>query len=368
MPDFKHTPEEVQERLREAQERLREAQERFKETNDRLIEARSHAIDLARQRAAEAQELTRKASEAMPPGLLVRLLSTLAGIPLIFVLVFWDKPYGALPFTGGIALCGVIGAGEFFRSVRAYGYQPSEWVAYLAIASLQFAAWNGSRQGLEPFLPALMALLVIATMVHQVLRHNPEPVKNIGVTFLGVVYLGWLISYMVALRSFAGEVQPLHFIPALKSIIPALYNLPHSPLGAWAVLYVFFVTWMADAGAYFVGSHFARRGKGIPLAPRLSPKKTRQGFYGGLLFGLLSSLFWGLPIGIPLIHCLVLGPLLGALGQVGDLCESALKRDLGVKDFGGILPGHGGILDRFDSILFTAPIAYYYLRFLVGGM
>jgi phosphatidate cytidylyltransferase len=348
VPDFKHTPEEVQERLREAQERLREAQERFKETNDRLIEARSHAIDLARQRAAEAQELTRKASEAMPPGLLVRLLSAFAGIPLIFVLVFLEKPYDALPFTGAIALCAVIGAGEFFRSVRAYGYQPSEWIAYLAIAALQFAAWNVSRQRLEPFLPALMALLVMVTMVHQVLRQNPEPVKNIGVTFLGVVYIGWLISYMIALRSIGGFVQPLPFFPK-------------SPFGAWVVLYVFFVTWMTDAGAYFVGSHFARKGKGTPLAPRLSPKKTQQGFVGGLVFGLLSSLAWGIWIGIPVVHCLILGPLLGALGQIGDLCESALKRDLGVKDFGGILPGHGGILDRFDSLLFTAPIAYYYL-------
>ena len=358
-PQKRLTPEEMQERLKDAQERLKEAQERFKETNDRLIEARTQAIELARQRAAEAQELTRKASEAMPPGLLVRLLSAFLGIPLILGLVFWvaPAPYNALPFAVGIALCAVIGAGEYFRSAHAYGYQPSEGVAYLAIAALQLAAWNYSRQKVELFLPPLMTVFVITTMIHQVLKHNPEPVKNMGVTLLGVVYVGWLFSYLIFLRSLGGE----------RMVHPFLWPFPASAFGVWIVLYVFFVTWMTDSGAYFIGSHFARQGKGTPLAPNLSPKKTRQGFIGGLLFGLLSSLLWGRWTGIPLVHCLILGPLLAILGQVGDLCESSIKRDLGIKDFGGILPGHGGVLDRFDSLLFTAPIAYYYLYFLVEG-
>jgi phosphatidate cytidylyltransferase len=128
---------------------------------------------------------------------------------------------------------------------------------------------------------------------------------------------------------------------------------------------VFAVTWGTDTGAYFVGSWFGKRGKAIPLAPHLSPKKSRQGAVGGLVTATLVSLAFGTWLGLPWYHCAVLGPLLGVLGQVGDLCESAMKRDLGIKDFGTLLPGHGGILDRFDSVLFTAPVAYYYLVLVI---
>jgi phosphatidate cytidylyltransferase len=343
------TPEEVQERLKEAHEQLRE-------TTDRLREAQEQTVKIARERTAAALEI---ANTRMPPGLFWRLVSAIFGIPLVLFLVFWEgvPPYTALPFAGGIAICAVIGAGEYFRALRAHGYHPSEWVAFLAIATLQFAAWGVSRDTVTQLLPALFALLVLVTMMHQILRRDPElvpnqPVRNLGVTFFGVVYIGWLISYLIFLRSLAGTVTVFPFSQPL-------------PRGAWLVLYVFFVTWMTDSGAYFVGSWFARRDLGTPLAPRLSPKKTRQGFWGGIVFALLSSLVWGVWIGIPFVHCLLLGPLLGVLGQVGDLCESALKRDLGVKDFGGILPGHGGVLDRFDSLLFTAPVAYYYLKFFL---
>jgi len=123
------------------------------------------------------------------------------------------------------------------------------------------------------------------------------------------------------------------------------------------------VTWITDTGAYFVGSRFGRR----KLAPRLSPNKTVEGAIGGLIFATAMSIAWGSWIGLPWWHCAILGPILGFLGQIGDLCESALKRDLGIKDFGGIMPGHGGILDRFDSLLFTAPIAYYYLGLALKG-
>jgi phosphatidate cytidylyltransferase len=131
--------------------------------------------------------------------------------------------------------------------------------------------------------------------------------------------------------------------------------------GAWFVLYVFAVTWITDTGAYFTGMRWGKR----PLAPRLSPKKTVEGAIGGLAAATAMSLAWGMWIGLPWWHCLFLGPVLGFLAQVGDLCESAIKRDLGIKDFGTLLPGHGGILDRFDSLLFTAPIAYYYLVMVV---
>lgn len=335
-------------------EAARDAQEIWKETQER-------ALELARERAHEAQERARKASEAMPPALLVRLASSIIGIPLLVALVFAEGAPGvaALPFTGAVAVCALIGGLEFFRGLRLRGFRPTDGFAYVAIGLLQLAAWSVSRGHLTAFLPGILAVLVIATLIHQVLRHDPEPIANVGVTFLGVVYVGWLFSYLIFLRSLPGTVNVWPF--------SGLY-IPYfdfRALGAWFVLYVIAVTWSTDAGAYFVGASSKVK---TPLAPRLSPKKTRQGAIGGLLAAGLMSLAWGSWIGLPWWHCIILGPLLGFLGQVGDLCESAMKRDLGVKDFGSLLPGHGGILDRFDSLLFTAPVAYYYLVFVVPNL
>ncbi len=333
-------------------------QVRAKETQERVREAQERAANLARERAREAQEAARRASETMPPGLFVRLGSSILGIPLIFLLVFAEGPpeVAALPFTFAVAICAVMGGFEFFRGLKLRGFTPIEGLAFIAIALLQFAAWSVSRGRLTAFLPALLAVLVISSLIVQIFHNEREPLANVGVTFLGVVYVGWLFSYLIFLRSLPGLVH-------LKIFgLTEIFGIPiPASRGAWLVLYVFAVTWSADAGAYFVGSRFGKH----KLAPRLSPNKTVEGALGGMLFSTIMSLAWGTWIGLPWWHCVFLGPVLGALGQVGDLCESALKRDLGVKDFGGLLPGHGGVLDRFDSLLFTAPIAYYYLIFVL---
>lgn len=349
----------AQKMARDAQGNIQASfQASFQTTQKQMRDAQERALALARQRAEEAQEAARRASEAMPPGLLVRLTSSMLGIPLLLLLVFAEglPEYPALPFVGAVAICAVLGGWEYFRGLRLRGFRPSEGAAFVAIALLQLAAWGVSQGMLTSFLPALLAILVIATLIHQVLQRDPEPIANIGATFFGVIYVGWLFSYLIFLRSLPGTVHILPF-----TALPHPLSGWFEARGAWLVLYVFAVTWSTDAGAYFVGM---RLGK-TPLAPRLSPKKTREGAIGGLVAATLMSLAWGHWIGLPWIHCLLLGPVLGALGQIGDLCESALKRDLGIKDFGTLLPGHGGILDRFDSLLFTAPIAYYYLIFVL---
>jgi phosphatidate cytidylyltransferase len=168
---------------------------------------------------------------------------------------------------------------------------------------------------------------------------------------VGVVYVGWLFSYLIFLRSLPGDIR----VPLFG------YHLPQTAWGAWAVLYIIAVTWSTDSGAYFAGLRWGKK----KLAPRLSPGKTVEGAVGGMFTAGLMSLAWGTWIGLAWYHCILLGVTLGVLAQVGDLCESAIKRDLGIKDFGSLLPGHGGILDRFDSLLFTAPVAYYYFVWVV---
>lgn len=337
--------------IREAQERLRVAQEQMREAQERAATA-------ARAAAYEAQERAKAVRNAMPPGLPLRLFSAFIGIPLILALIFvevWPERFPGIVFTLGVALIALICAGEYFRALKHRGFRPNEQLAYLGVVVLQFAAWNVSRGKLSAFLPVMLVVLTIMTLINQVLRRESEPVANLGVTLFGVAYVGWLLSYLIFLRS---------LLPG-QSIAIALPwgDGPRVGYGAWLTLYVIAVTWMTDTGAYGFGVRFGKNSR--KLAPSLSPNKTVVGAIGGLITATITSLLWGAWAHIPWYHCLVLGPILGALGQVGDLCESALKRDLGIKDFGGIMPGHGGLLDRFDSLLFTAPIAYYYLVLVV---
>jgi phosphatidate cytidylyltransferase len=281
--------------------------------------------------------------------------SALAGLPLLILLVFAEGPpaIAGLLFTIGISGFAVFGAYEYFRALRLRGFEPSERLGYIAVVLIQFAVWTVSRGKGADLIPALLAFLVIIALTLRVFRHEPEPLANIGVSVLGVLYVGGLFSYLIFLRSIPGTIHlPVPFV-----------TLPEMMRGAWIVLYVFAVTFSTDTGAYLIGRKW---GKTL-LAPEVSPAKTREGAIGGVVVGTLMSVAFGSWIGLPVLHCLVLGLVLSAVGQVGDLCESALKRDVGVKDFGSFLPGHGGILDRCDSVLFTAPVAYYYLIFFVVG-
>lgn len=131
------------------------------------------------------------------------------------------------------------------------------------------------------------------------------------------------------------------------------------PQGEWLIFFLLLVTWASDTGAYYVGTLYGRH----RLAPTISPKKSYEGLVGGVIGAIIASYiirWWFLPE-LSGLDCLVLGILLTITGLWGDLTESAMKRSVGIKDSGGILPGHGGMLDRLDSLLFTAPAFYYYV-------
>lgn len=131
------------------------------------------------------------------------------------------------------------------------------------------------------------------------------------------------------------------------------------PQGEWLIFFLLLVTWASDTGAYYVGTLYGRH----RLAPTISPKKTVEGLVGGLISAVIVAYvarWWFFP-DFSSLDCLILATLLTLTGLWGDLTESAMKRSVGIKDSGGILPGHGGMLDRLDSLLFTAPIFYYYV-------
>ena len=159
---------------------------------------------------------------------------------------------------------------------------------------------------------------------------------GISLTLFGILYVSWFLSFFIKMRFLEG--------------------------GPWWVAYLVGVTKAGDIGAYFVGSLCGRHSHS--LIPHISPKKTIEGMLGGLLASIMASLAMGryLPLHFSVWHVLVLGFLIGIVGQIGDLSESLMKRFSSAKDSGGILPGIGGVLDSVDSVLFTAPIFYFHLK------
>ena len=181
-----------------------------------------------------------------------------------------------------------------------------------------------------------LLFITTATLIFFVLqfirKDSSQAIVGISTTLFGIFYVSWFFSFLIKIRF-----------------------LPHGTLLA---AFLLLVTKIGDVGAYVVGT---ARGKNL-LITRISPKKTLEGSFGGLVFSLFAALISKLYLPfIPLIHLLALGILIGFLAQIGDLCESLIKRDCGVKDSGGHLPGLGGVLDIIDSIIFASPFFYYYV-------
>lgn len=275
--------------------------------------------------------------------MLLRFLSGIIGIPLMILLVFTGD--GTL-FVLGIGLISVLGILEFYKGVRTVGADPQVWVGLASAFLFLFSARQEFRsQGFS--LPGVLTAFVIATLSLELVRPNRAPVKNLGATFLGVIYVAWLLSYLIAINSIKGSMA-LHMGTFTHDV----------RMGAWLVLYVTFVVWASDTSAYLVGRKWGKR----KFAPKLSPGKSWEGFIAGIGASVIMSFLMSRPLHISCVNSLMLGLGIGIAGVIGDLAESAMKRDIGVKDFGTILPGHGGVLDRFDGLLFAAPLFYYYVK------
>lgn len=186
---------------------------------------------------------------------------------------------------------------------------------------------------LEPFFIVIACLFIF--VLQFIRRDSSHALTSIAVTLFGLLYIAWFFSFFIKLK----------FLPN----------------GTGLVAFLILVTKMGDIGAYFIGNFFGHRN----LIPRISPHKTVEGTLGGLAFSMASALASkAYLVKFSYAHLLALGALLGMLAQVGDLAESLLKRDCAVKDSGNSLSGFGGMLDIMDSLLFTAPIFYFYIMVL----
>jgi phosphatidate cytidylyltransferase len=275
--------------------------------------------------------------------MLVRILTGLVGATVYSSIVFLAPQ--AL-FAAIVVTFAIIGMDEFFRAVRKHGAEPREILGYAACIAFGYGAWHGGGAGFAGYLPAVLILLLYAGLLVELIKKKPHPAINVGSTLLGAVYIGWLFSYLTLLHGLGGS-----FLTPLRG----------TTVGAWVVWFMTAATWLADTGALFTGTILGRH----KLAPRISPGKTWEGAIGGLVTSLAAGVGLGLLLHIPLRHALVMAAICGIAGQFGDLAESALKREMGLKDSGRWFPGHGGVLDRIDSLLWSAPLTYYYIVFFV---
>lgn len=262
----------------------------------------------------------------------------------LLVLIFLIPVFVALLVAGGwifaIFIALILGgaAWEYWRIFKTGGYAPSGTVLVggVVVLALSRAAFGFER---SDFFLTTLVLLTLAVCALRYERGIDSAATDFTITVGGFLYLGWLGAYFISLRTL--------------------------PQGQWWSLLTLASIWIVDAGAYVIGSHFGQR----QFAPRVSPHKTWEGFAGGLVLGALGTALiaalWQLqaPVITPQ-KGLLLGFVLGLVAPLGDLGESMIKRQFGVKDSGRLLPGHGGIMDRIDTWLWAVAISYYLIVWL----
>ncbi len=277
-----------------------------------------------------------------------RIISATIAIPAVYLFILWG---GFAFFLVTLALA-VTGLGEFFRMSDEKGLPSLKLWALAVILMIFFNAYfvtSGSRPGWDGDLsPFIIFLAVAGLLILLVLKKDiKEASVSAGITLTGIFYVGWLFVHTVFLRE-------------------------KRPYGYEFTVIAVFCTWLADSAAFYVGGKFGKK----PLHSA-SPNKSRAGAAAAVIGASVSALalIRILPVIRPLRftsldfmtlnQTILLGALIGAGAVLGDLCESALKRSFGAKESGDFLPGHGGVLDRIDSLLFTVPLVYYCMNWFL---
>ena len=275
-----------------------------------------------------------------PNNLLQRIVVAAIAIPLV-VGVIW---LGGWALAAVLAVLGVLGTREVYDFARRQGIEALDetgWLAAAAIPLLAYWAKGAQTHWAEPAL-YLGALWLIAALVVAMIRRGPtgRPLTSVSVTLFGCLYASGLLAFLIGIR---------HGVNADSR--PTAYAL--------LTLFPLVITWICDTAAMAAGTAFG----GPKLAPVLSPKKTRAGAIGGTAGGLITALVlgklvlnrhgWNFSVG----QLLLFGLAVSVVGQVGDVAESLFKREAGVKDSSSLIPGHGGVLDRLDSLYFVVPAA-----------
>ena len=269
-----------------------------------------------------------------------RVLTAVLGVPLAVYVI----NYGQWLFFVMILLLALIAWKEFSAMLKRKQIPVSHYIGIIGIVFLLGCAWQGNVQEFTMIITAV----ILSVMARVVFGSGSFTIASAAYTIMGFLYIGLPFSHFVMLRILDQNQQIATFFGFI-------------PQGAAYLWLPFIGTWASDTFGYFVGTFFGKH----KLCPVISPAKTVEGAAGGLIGSICGVICIGLLFHLPLFHLFIVGVLVGIAAPAGDLVESALKRFTGVKDSGRLLPGHGGVLDRFDSVMFAVPVVYYYIYFNV---
>jgi len=275
---------------------------------------------------------------------LIRRIITGVTIAIVSIgLIIW----GVFPLSLEVLILAIIGMNEFVELSYKHKIRPSKTMCIFGLILIMVFAYMGKQVYLYPVLMGVFLIVMLFYIFRK--GFHVSSFLDVGVTIMGIIYLGWFFSHIIYIRKLT--------IPGTSGYFNLFgFNIEQ---GAGFVLILLFSTSLTDIGAFFVGKYLGRH----KLCPDISPGKTIEGSIGGLLGAVGGAALIGSQLPIALTDIINIGIMCGIFAQLGDLWESILKRDVHVKDSGDIMVGHGGVLDRIDSFLFTIPVVYFYIKY-----
>lgn len=271
-----------------------------------------------------------------------RILTAAIAVPILYFIFL----IGGLIYLAFFLVLIIVGQTEYQKLLESRNISYEKWTGIILSSLLAVSAYIGFVY-FALFL-TFSVVLVLALELRKLSEGNT--VMRAGATLLGILYLGWLLSHAILLRNIdeAGNIKTF-----------ALQYQGLSDPGFFLIFFTVACTFLNDTGAYFTGLKLGKH----KLAPSISPGKTVEGTIGGIVTCIITGLIVNYGFGSPLnSDWTILFSLIIALAAIfGDLAESAIKRGAGIKDSGAIVPGHGGVLDRFDSLIFVFPVSYYFI-------
>jgi phosphatidate cytidylyltransferase len=274
----------------------------------------------------------------MKSNLLTRVMIAFIFGPIILYITLLGK----LPFLILVEILIILGLWEFTYLAELKNFQIPKWILLPPGVFLGISVY---LWGEGTFIFFLLGVMYLTAFVFVIKGRTQDATADLSSSVFAFFYVAGLFSFLILLREMPRELR-----------------LDYKIGGLW-IVYILICIWSCDTFAYFIGAPLGKH----KLSPSISPKKTVEGFGGGIL-GAVAAAFFSYYVFLKyaqLKHLLVISIFVSLIGQAGDLTESLFKRDAKIKDISHIIPGHGGILDRFDSLLFVSPIVYCYLKFVV---